>query len=132
MNTETYDHPVTEAMRRMRAFVLARGPLLMKTGQHLAGVGTEQLSVDQRASILARIRAGEPYTALAREFAVDPKTIYHIACRHNIVRRRPISEAMRADIRDKRFFHQWSVRNLALHHGISISAVRQILRPSIS
>ena len=128
MNTETYDHPVTEAMRRMRAFVLARGPLLMKTGQHIAGVATEILSPEQRAAILVRLRAGEQYTKLAVEFAVDPKTIYHIARKNNIVRRRPISEAIRRDVRDKRFFHQWSVRNLALHYAISVSAVRKILK----
>lgn len=127
MNTETYDHPVTEAMRRMRAFVLAKGPLLMRTGQHIAGVATEILSPEQRAAILVRLRAGEQYTKLALEFAVDPKTIYHIARKNNIVRRRPISEDTRLDIREKRFTDRWPVKDIALHYNISISAVRKIL-----
>ncbi len=128
MTTETYDHPVTEAMRRMRAFVLARGPLLMKTGQHIAGVATEILSPGQRAAILVRLRAGEQYTKLAVEFAVDPKTIYHIARRAGIRRRRPISNDIRVDVRERRHLLKWPVKKIALRHNISISAVRKILR----
>jgi len=128
MNTETYDHPVTEAMRRMRAFVLAKGPLLMRTGQHIAGVSTEILSPEQRAAILERLRAGEKYTRLAVEFAVDPKTIYHIARKNNIVRRRRITEAMKDDICLSRLVGGESVRNIAFRHNISITAVRKILR----
>lgn len=127
MNTETYDHPVTEAMRRMRAFVLAKGPLLMKTGQHIAGVATEILSADQRSAILERLRAGEQYTKLAVEFAVDPKTIYHIARKNNIVRRRRITEQMKDDICLSRHVGEEPVRNIAFRHNISISAVRKIL-----
>lgn len=88
---ESVDNEVTESMRRMRAFVLAKGPLLMRTGHHLNGISTEVLSPEERAELVEKLKADRRYTYddAAEEYNIDRRTVFTIAKKAGIRRRRP-------------------------------------------
>lgn len=87
---ESVDNEVTEAMKRMRAFVLAKAPLMMRTGHHVAGISTEILSPGQRAEMIGRLKASRTYTYddAARDYKVDRRTVFSIAKAAGVRRRR--------------------------------------------
>lgn len=90
MSLEAYDHPVTEAMKRMRAFVLAKGPALIKAGGFTAGVTQEYLTPEQRAAIAQSLRENPALThaQAAAQWNVSEKTVFWIARKAGITRRK--------------------------------------------
>lgn len=90
MSLEAYDHPVTEAMKRMRAFVLAKGPALIKAGGFTAGVTQEYLTPEEREQIARSLTEDMTltYAQAAARWNVSEKTVFWIARRAGITRRK--------------------------------------------
>jgi len=87
---ESVDNEVTEAMRRMRAFVLAKAPLMMRIGGKAGGITCEYLPPETKAEMVARLRTDRSYTYddAAREYKLDRRTVYSIARKAGLRRRR--------------------------------------------
>lgn len=92
IHAETEANLVSEAMARMRSLVLSKGPALMKTGHHISGISTEILSPEQRADMVEKLQADKSYTYddAAAEYKVDRRTVFAIAKKAGVRRRRPV------------------------------------------
>lgn len=90
IHAETEANLVSEAMARMRSFVLAKGPLLMKTGGAAGGVSCPHLAAEEKAALVERLRSDRSYTYddAARDYKLDRRTVFAYAKQAGIHRRR--------------------------------------------
>jgi len=94
---EAYDHPVTAAMKRMRALVLNHAPLLMRSGANVYHRELPNESIRQH--VAERYAAGASMSDLCREFDLDESTVRRYARARGLRRRQLITPAKRAAIR---------------------------------
>ena len=92
IHAETEANLVSEAMARMRSFVLAKGPLLMKAGGAAGGIICEYLSPEVKAEMVDRLKADKSYTYddAARDYKLDRRTVFTYAKQAGIRRRCPV------------------------------------------
>ena len=128
IRAETEANRVSEAMARMRQLVLSKGPLLMRTGQHSAGISIEMLTAEQKAELALRLQdRSYTYPQAAREYGIDVRTVFEIARCAGIRRNRKLTpEQKTAGLARIRRGH--SIASVARYYRVSPTVFQRLRR----